>query len=43
MLEYRCYSGELGGDDAIMQPRFDASKRSMGLDPDQGVNIKPRK
>jgi glyoxylase I family protein len=42
-LEYCCYTRELGDDDARMQPRFQASVRSMGLDPDQGVDIKPRK
>src|SRR5208282_3342776 len=42
-LEYCCYTRELGEDDAQMQPRFDASIRSMGLDPDKGVDIKPKK
>jgi catechol 2,3-dioxygenase-like lactoylglutathione lyase family enzyme len=42
-LEYCCYTRELGAEDAQMKARFDASIRGMGLDPDQGVDIKPKK
>ena len=42
-LEYCCYTRELGADDAKMLARFDASIRGMGLDPDQGVDIKSKK
>jgi catechol 2,3-dioxygenase-like lactoylglutathione lyase family enzyme len=42
-LEYCCYTRELNEDDARMQLRFDASIRSMGLDPDSPVDITPVK
>ena len=42
-LEYCCYTRELSEDDGRMQPPFDASIRSMGLDPDRGLRTSGRR
>ena len=40
-LEYCCYTRELSDDDALMQDRFEASIKGLGLDDD--IDIAPRK